>query len=64
MQSTSGASSCSRSCRRCRVSRGAALLLGIALGVVAYGAYEFTDLATLRRWPVTMAAVDLIWAAC
>ena len=40
-----------------------ALLLGIALGVVAYGTYDFTNLATLRRWPVALAAVDLIWGS-
>ena len=40
-----------------------ALLLGIALGVVAYGTYDFTNLATLRRWPVTLVAVDLIWGS-
>lgn len=40
-----------------------ALLLGVALGVVAYGTYDFTNLATLRRWPVTLTAVDLVWGS-
>ena len=38
-----------------------ALLLGLALGLVAYGTYDFTNLATLRRWPVGLALVDLAW---
>jgi uncharacterized membrane protein len=40
-----------------------ALLLGLALGVVAYGTYDFTNLATLRRWPVGLALVDLAWGS-
>jgi uncharacterized membrane protein len=40
-----------------------ALLLGIALGVVAYGTYDLTNLATLRRWPPALAAVDLAWGS-
>jgi uncharacterized membrane protein len=40
-----------------------ALLLGLALGVVAYGTYDFTNLATLRRWPVALALVDLAWGS-
>jgi uncharacterized membrane protein len=38
-----------------------ALLLGLALGLFAYGAYDLTNLATLRRWPVALTAVDMIW---
>lgn len=30
-------------------------------GAVAYGTYEFTNLATLRPWHWTMVAVDLTW---
>ena len=40
-----------------------ALLLGVALGVVAYGTYDLTNLATLRRWPVALALVDLAWGS-
>jgi uncharacterized membrane protein len=40
-----------------------ALLLGLALGVVAYGTYDLTNLATLRRWPPALAAVDLAWGS-
>ena len=38
-----------------------ALLGGIALGVLAYGTYEFTNYATLRDWSIEQVAVDTIW---
>ncbi|GFE66902.1 DUF2177 family protein [Litoreibacter roseus] len=31
------------------------------LGALAYGTYEFTNLATLRDWSWTMVATDLTW---
>jgi len=31
------------------------------LGAVAYGTYEFTNLATLKGWTWTMVATDLTW---
>ncbi len=38
------------------------LVLNAALfGAVAYGTYEFTNLATLRPWHWSMVAVDLTW---
>jgi uncharacterized membrane protein len=40
-----------------------ALLTGAALGVLAYGTYEFTNLATLRGWSWRMVVVDLTWGA-
>ncbi len=39
----------------------AALLGGIALGLMAYGTYEFTNYATLRDWSLEQVAVDMIW---
>ena len=39
-----------------------ALLLGLALGVVAYGTYDLTNFATLRRWPPALT-VDLAWGS-
>jgi uncharacterized membrane protein len=30
-------------------------------GFLAYGTYDFTNLATIRDWPVTVTIVDLIW---
>jgi uncharacterized membrane protein len=40
-----------------------ALLLGILLGVIAYGTYDMTNLATLRGWPVALSVVDVIWGS-
>ena len=38
------------------------LALNAALfGAVAYGTYEFTNLATLKDWSWEMVAVDLCW---
>ena len=34
---------------------------GAALGFLAYGTYDMTNLATIRDWPVTMAVVDIAW---
>lgn len=38
-----------------------ALLNGAVLGAVAYGTYEFTNYATLRRWSIEQVVVDGIW---
>lgn len=38
-----------------------AIGLGAVLGFAAYGTYDFTNLATLRNWPVVVTVVDLIW---
>jgi uncharacterized membrane protein len=40
-----------------------ALVLGILLGVIAYGTCDMTNLATLRGWPVALSAADLIWGS-
>ncbi|WP_425050464.1 DUF2177 family protein [Psychromarinibacter sp. S121] len=38
------------------------LVLNAALfGAVAYGTYEFTNLATLKPWHWSMVAIDLTW---
>lgn len=39
----------------------AALIGGVALGLLAYGTYEFTNYATLRDWSLQQVAVDLVW---
>ncbi len=36
-------------------------LLGGLLGLVAYGAYDFTNHATLKDWPLAMTIVDIFW---
>lgn len=38
-----------------------ALLLGALLGLVAYGTYDMTNMATLRGWSLQVALVDLAW---
>jgi len=39
----------------------AALIGGVALGLMAYGTYEFTNYATLRDWSIEQVVVDTIW---
>lgn len=39
----------------------AALAGGVALGLMAYGTYEFTNFATLRDWSIQQVAVDTLW---
>jgi uncharacterized membrane protein len=38
-----------------------ALALGALLGLVAYGTYDFTNLSTLRDWPVGLSLIDVAW---
>lgn len=38
-----------------------AFFRGALLGLVAYGAYDLTNQATLARWPITVTLVDLAW---
>jgi len=38
-----------------------ATLLGGLLGLVAYGTYDMTNLATLRGWSPSVAVVDMVW---
>ena len=40
-----------------------ALKLGTLLGVVAYSAYDLTNLATMKGFPVLVAVVDIAWGA-
>ena len=41
--------------------RGAAL--GAFFGLVAYAAYDLTNLATVKDWPLLVTAVDMGWGA-
>jgi uncharacterized membrane protein len=41
----------------------AAGLRGAALGAVVYGVYDFTNYATLVRYPLYMAVTDFLWGA-
>lgn len=38
-----------------------ALIGGVALGLLTYGTYEFTNYATLRDWSIEQVAIDTIW---
>jgi uncharacterized membrane protein len=40
-----------------------AALYGALFGVCVYAAYDLTNLATLRGWPLTVSLVDLAWGA-
>lgn len=34
---------------------------GAVLGLLAYGTYNLTNMATLRDWPVAVSLVDMVW---
>lgn len=38
-----------------------AFLLGALFGLISYGIYDFTNLATLSAWTVRFAMVDIAW---
>ncbi|WP_338721830.1 DUF2177 family protein [Devosia sp. XK-2] len=38
-----------------------ALVAGVALGLIAYGTYDMTNLATLRGWSLNISLIDLCW---
>lgn len=40
-----------------------ALLAGLFFGLVSYSTYDFTNLATLKDWPIKVSVVDLIWGS-
>ena len=40
-----------------------ALALGALLGLVTYAAYDLTNLATVKDWPVLITAIDLVWGS-
>ena len=37
------------------------LAWGALFGLIVYGVYDMTNMATLERWPVRMVWVDLCW---
>lgn len=41
----------------------AAILYGGLFGFCVYAAYDLTNLATLRGWPMAVSLVDLAWGA-
>lgn len=42
-------------------SMAAAVLRAALVGLIAYGTYDMTNLATLRDWSTRLALVDLAW---
>lgn len=42
-------------------SLGKAIWLGALFGFFAYATYDFTNLATIRDWPILVTVVDLLW---
>lgn len=38
-----------------------ALLAGVALGLLAYGTYDMTNLSTLKGWSLQISLIDLAW---
>ena len=38
-----------------------ALFFGALFGLITYGTYDLTNLATMKDWPVLVTVVDLIW---
>jgi len=36
-------------------------LYGAVVGLLAYGTYDLTNLATLRGWPPLLSVVDMAW---
>jgi len=41
-----------------------ALGLGGLFGFLAYGTYDFTNMATIRNWPTIVSIVDIVWGTC
>lgn len=42
-------------------SLGKAAMLGALFGFFTYATYDFTNLATIKNWPLIVTVVDLIW---
>ena len=40
-----------------------AILAGLLFGAVTYGTYDLTNLATMKRWPVVVTIVDILWGS-
>ncbi|MBJ3785937.1 DUF2177 family protein [Devosia sediminis] len=40
-----------------------ALVAGVALGLLAYGTYDMTNLSTLKGWSLQISLIDLAWGA-
>lgn len=38
-----------------------ALIMGSAFGCVTYATYDLTNQATIKKWPVSVTIVDMVW---
>lgn len=38
-----------------------AITLGAFFGLITYGTYDLTNLATLKDWPLNITIIDLVW---
>jgi len=41
-----------------------AALLGGLYGFFTYATYDFTNLATIKDWPLVIVLVDVLWGVC
>ena len=39
------------------------LAMGALFGLVAYGTYDLSNLATLKGWPALLSVIDMAWGA-
>ena len=39
------------------------VIYGALFGLVGYSTYDFSNLATLKNWPLSLTAVDMLWGA-
>ncbi len=39
------------------------ILRGALLGLIVYGVYDLTNMATLKSWPLPLALVDMAWGS-
>ncbi|CAN0652784.1 DUF2177 family protein [Nitratireductor aquimarinus] len=42
-------------------SAASALFAGAVLGLIAYGTYDMTNLATVKNWSIAVTFVDIAW---
>lgn len=38
--------------------------LGALLGLIAYGTYDLSNMATLKGWPWQLMLIDIVWGSC
>ena len=39
------------------------MVRGAVLGLVAYGTYDLTNMATLKQWSVKITLIDMAWGS-